>query len=65
MSSFLAVFGEDPHQPEVEAMLDRLFPADPGSAIDPRILKVLDLIRAEPDRNYTQRELADALGLSP
>lgn len=59
------VFEEDPRQPEVEARLDRLFPAEPGLEIDPRIKMVLELIRKEPDRNYSQKELGEALGLSP
>lgn len=65
VAAFHWVFEEDPRQPEVEALLDRLFPAEPGTTIDPRILKVLDLILAEPDRNHSQTELAEALGLSP
>ena len=62
---FQQVFEDDPRQPEVEALLDRMFPAEPGSTIDAGVLKVLDLIRNEPDRNHSQIELADALGLSP
>ena len=33
--------------------------------LDPRIQKIVELIRNEPDRNYSQGELAASLGLSP
>ena len=59
------VFEENPTQPVVEERFDLMFPADSNARIDPRILKVLELIRAEPDRNYSQEELSEALGLSP
>ena len=59
------VFEEDLCQPDVEARLDRLFPAESGWEIDPRIMKVLELIRSEPDRNFSQAELGEALELSP
>lgn len=59
------VFEEDPRQADVEARLDRLLPAEDGSLIDPRIAKVLALMRNEPDRNHSQAELGAALGLSP
>jgi len=59
------VFEENPRQADVEARLDRLLPAQDGARIDPRIAKILALIRAEPDRNHSQSELGEALGLSP
>lgn len=65
VSCFHWIFEEDPRQPQVEARLDRLLPESGGVEIDPRILKVLALIENEPDRNFSQDELAEALGLSP
>lgn len=59
------IFEENPRQPEVEARLDRLLPAGHGATVDPRIAQILALIRNEPDRNYSQGELGEALGLSP
>jgi AraC-like DNA-binding protein len=59
------VFEADPRQAAVEARLDRFLPAEDGAPIDPRIAQVLALIRNEPDRNYSQSELGEALGLSP
>jgi AraC-like DNA-binding protein len=35
------------------------------SPLDARIKLAVELIRREPDRNFTQKELAEALGLSP
>jgi AraC-like DNA-binding protein len=59
------VFEENPRQAEVEARLDRLLPAEDGALIDPRIARIVSLIRDEPDRNHSQKELGEALGLSP
>lgn len=59
------IFEENPRQPEVEARLDRLLPGEDGGLVDPRVAQVLALIRNEPDRNYSQKELGEALGLSP
>src|SRR5680860_833809 len=66
VADFQWVFEENPRQPEVEQRLDRLLPArEDDSLIDPRIQKIVALIREEPDRNHTQAELGAALGLSP
>jgi AraC-like DNA-binding protein len=59
------IFEEDPRQTDVEDKLDRLLPAEAGALIDTRIAQVLALIRNEPDRNYSQVELSEILGLSP
>jgi AraC-like DNA-binding protein len=66
MACFHWVFEENPSHAAVERRLDILLqPALPGeSLIDPRIRKIVALIRDEPDRNYSQRELSEALGLS-
>jgi AraC-like DNA-binding protein len=50
----------------VERRLDLLLaPAlEDQGFLNPRIQKAVELIRKEPDRNYSQRELAAALGLS-
>ena len=44
-----------------------LLPSEPGneSLLDSRIAKIVELIRREPDRNYSQEELGVVLGLSP
>jgi AraC-like DNA-binding protein len=64
---FRWTFEENPHQDAVEARLDALLPTESQehSMLDPRIQKIVALIRDEPDRNYSQAELGAALGLSP
>lgn len=60
------IFEDDPKQDAVERRLDLLLaPAQEESLLDSRIQKVVELIRQEPDRNYSQDELAARLGLSP
>ena len=60
------IFEDDPKQDAVERRLDLLLaPAQEESLLDSRIQKVVELIRKEPDRNYSQDELAAHLGLSP
>jgi AraC-like DNA-binding protein len=59
------IFEENPRQASVEERLDRLLPGEQGMRIDTRVTQVLALIRDEPDRNYSQNELSDVLGLSP
>jgi AraC-like DNA-binding protein len=66
VACFHWIFEEDPRQPAVELRLDRLLPAgDADALIDARVARIVALIRAEPDRNYSQSELSAALGLSP
>ena len=60
------IFEHDPKQDAVESRLDLLLaPAQEAPLLDWRVQKVVELIRNEPDRNYSQDELASALGLSP
>ncbi len=64
---FRWVFEDDPRQDMVEARLDALLPKeedDDRGLLDARVKAIVDLIRNEPDRNYTQVELGAALGLS-
>jgi AraC-like DNA-binding protein len=63
---FRWIFEDDPQQEAVERRLDLLFAPGPEEThLDPRIQKIVELIRNEPDRNYSQGELAASLGLSP
>jgi hypothetical protein len=63
---FRWIFEDDPQQEAVERRLDLLLAAAPEEThLDPRIQKIVELIRNEPDRNYSQGELAASLGLSP
>ena len=63
---FRWIFEDDPQQEAVERRLDRLLaPGHAETHLDPRIQKIVELIRNEPDRNYSQGELAASLGLSP
>ena len=65
VSCFQWIFEDDPRQPEVEQRLDRLLPVRADeSLIDARVRKIVALIRNEPDRNHSQKELGEALGLS-
>jgi AraC-like DNA-binding protein len=60
------IFEDDPKQDAVESRLDLLLAPTQGKPLlDWRIQKVVELIRNEPDRNYSQGELAASLGLSP
>ncbi len=63
---FRWVYEHDPRPEEVEVRLDNLL-GDAGEAgiIDSRIRRAVEMMRLEPDRNFTQDELAAALGLSP
>jgi AraC-like DNA-binding protein len=63
---FRWIFEDDPQQTAVERRLDLLLARGPEEThLDPRIQKIVELIRKEPDRNYSQGELAASLGLSP
>jgi AraC-like DNA-binding protein len=64
---FRWVYEENPSQAEVEARVDTLLAVDGTieNPLDARIKLAVELIRREPDRNFTQKELAEALGLSP
>ncbi len=64
---FRWIFEDDPTQDAVEQRLDALLPSEPGneSLLNSRIAKIVELIRREPDRNYSQEELGEVLGLSP
>ena len=64
---FRWIFEDDPCQDAVERRLDLLLGSglDEQDILDPRIQKIVELISNEPDRNYSQGELALALGLSP
>jgi AraC-like DNA-binding protein len=63
---FRWIFEDDPQQEAVERRLHLLLPAGPDEThLDPRIQKIVELICNEPDRNYSQGELAASLGLSP
>ena len=63
---FRWIFEDDPQQEAVERRLDRLLAPGPEEIhLDPRIQKIVELIRNEPDRNYSQGEVAASLGLSP
>jgi AraC-like DNA-binding protein len=57
----------DPPRAEVERRLDHLLelPGAAGLVRDARIQRVIDLILGEPDRNFSQQELARTVGLSP
>ena len=63
---FRWIFEEDPQQDAVERRLNLLLARKPEEThLDPRVQQVVELIRNEPDRNYSQGELAATLGLSP
>jgi len=64
---FRWIFEDDPQQEAVERRLARLLAPGPEEThlLDPRIQKIVELIRNEPDRNYSQGEVAASLGLSP
>jgi AraC-like DNA-binding protein len=62
---FRWIFEDDPQQEAVERCLDLLLPGPEETRLDPRIRKIVELILKEPDRNYSQGELAASLGLSP
>lgn len=64
---FRWVFEEDPDRAALEQRLDRLLHCGEQwqSLFDARIGQVVELIRREPDRNYSQAELAAAIDLSP
>ena len=64
---FRWIHEEDPNRSAVEQQIDRLLKADKGTALeqDLRIQRIIDMIRREPDRNFSQQELAQAIGLSP
>lgn len=64
---FREVHEEDPVRSEVDQRLERLLGSDDGApaAVDPRIVRVTDLLAREPDRNFSQEELASLAGLSP
>jgi AraC-like DNA-binding protein len=63
---FRWIFEDDPQQEAVERRLDLLLaPGSEKTHLDPRIQKIVELISKEPDRNYSQGELAASLGLSP
>jgi AraC-like DNA-binding protein len=64
---FRWVYEDDPDRAAVEERVDRLL--DSGeqqpSVFDARMRRVIELIGREPDRNYSQEELAAMVGLSP
>jgi AraC-like DNA-binding protein len=63
---FRWVFEDDPQQAAVERRLNDLLKQAPEDVLlDPRIRTVIELIRNEPDRNYSQDELSGLLGISP
>jgi AraC-like DNA-binding protein len=64
---FRWIHEEDPNRIAVEQRLDRLLntPEQPPVEIDGRIRQVIDRICLEPDRNFSQQELASLIGLSP
>lgn len=67
LNSFRWIYEEDPEKAAVEACLDRLM-KDRGPlqyTIDPRIQSIIDLIRDEPDMNFSQEHLATLVNLSP
>ena len=64
---FRWVYEENPSHAEVETRVDALLAVGEmtESPLNARIKLAVELIRREPDRNFTQKELAEALGLSP
>lgn len=64
---FRWIHEEDPPRAGIEQRLDRLLdgPETPGPIQDARVRRVIDLILGEPDRNFSQQELARAVDLSP
>jgi AraC-like DNA-binding protein len=64
---FRWIHEEDPDRSAVEQRLDQLLgsPVTSSFECDPRIRRIIDLIRREPDRNYSQQELAQTIGVSP
>ncbi len=67
LQCFRWVFEDDPAQDAVELRLDALLPNEAGGECirDTRIKQIVELIRREPDRNYSEEELGATLGLSP
>ncbi|NJD06129.1 MAG: helix-turn-helix transcriptional regulator, partial [Methylococcaceae bacterium] len=64
---FREIHEHDPARSEVEQRLESLL-GERGqtvSASDPRIVRVTELLAGEPDRNFSQEELARLVGLSP
>lgn len=64
---FRRIYEEDPGRGAVEEWLDRLLrcPERQPWMPDARIRRVVELIGREPDRNFSQEELAARIGLSP
>jgi AraC-like DNA-binding protein len=64
---FRWIHEEDPQRVAIEQRVDRLLDSPETSSWggDVRIQRVIDLIRRQPDRNFSQQELAQAIGLSP
>lgn len=64
---FRWVFEENPGRDVLESRLDALLgiEADQPALLDPRILRVIELMGREADRNHSQAELAAAIALSP
>jgi AraC-like DNA-binding protein len=64
---FRWIHEEDPNRIAVEQRLDRLLnsPQQPQVELDERIRQVIERICREPDRNFSQQELANLAGLSP
>ena len=67
IACFQRIHEEDPVRELVEQYVDKLLNSEAQSisAFDPRIQQVIELICREPDRNFSQVELAALIGLSP
>ncbi|MCB5190533.1 AraC family transcriptional regulator [Methylobacillus arboreus] len=66
VNCFRSIYEDDPTKDEINARLSRLLGEVPGTpAIDPRIRAAIDIMRNEPDRNFSNEHLAVAVDLSP
>ena len=67
IACFHRIYEEDPGHATVEQYVDKLLNSEVQtlSEFDPRIQRVIELICGEPDRNFSQIELAALIDLSP
>jgi len=67
IACFRRIHEEDPAHAIVERYVDKLLKSETQriSAFDPRIQRVIEWICREPDRNFSQVELAALIDLSP
>jgi AraC-like DNA-binding protein len=66
LNCFRSIYEDDPSKDEIDARLNRLLGELPSTpAIDQRIQTAIDMMRNEPDRNFSNEYLAAAVNLSP